>query len=74
MNLGETIKENNTASQQDRAKAMIFIRRHNHEGLKSEYFMVTDPLILWQNLKDRYDHEKKIILPKARNELLHLRL
>ena len=27
MNLGETIKENNTASQQDRAKAMIFIRR-----------------------------------------------
>ena len=74
MNLGETIKENNTASQQDRAKAMIFIRRHIHEGLKSEYLTVTDPLVLWQNLKDSYDHQKTVILPKARNDWLHLRL
>ena len=46
MNLGNTIKEGNTASQQDRDKALIFIRHHINEGLKSEYLMVKDPLIL----------------------------
>ncbi|CAN6698452.1 unnamed protein product [Malus baccata var. baccata] len=35
-NLGDTIKEENSSSSQDRAKAMIFIRRHFDEGLKSE--------------------------------------
>ena len=37
MNLGNTIKEGNVASQQDRAKALIFLRQHIDEGLKSEY-------------------------------------
>ena len=37
MNLGNTIKEGNVASQQDRAKALIFLRHHIDEGLKSEY-------------------------------------
>ncbi|CAN6704522.1 unnamed protein product [Malus baccata var. baccata] len=40
-NLGETIKEDNSASSQDRANAMIFIRRHFDEGLKSEYLTWT---------------------------------
>ncbi|CAN6711937.1 unnamed protein product [Malus baccata var. baccata] len=35
-NLGDTIREENSSSSQDRAKAMIFIRRHRDEGLKSE--------------------------------------
>ncbi|KAM2971372.1 hypothetical protein FF2_018196 [Malus domestica] len=47
-NLGETIKEENSASSQDRAKAMIFIYRHLDEGLKSEYLTVEDPLALWK--------------------------
>ena len=45
-NLGETIKEENNASYQDRAKVMIFIRRHLDEGLKSEYLTVEDLLAL----------------------------
>ena len=45
-NLGETIKEENSASSQDRAKAMIFIRHHLDEGLKSEYLTVEDLLAL----------------------------
>ena len=45
MNLGNTIKEGNTTSQQDCAKALIFIRHHIDEGLKSEYLTVKDPLI-----------------------------
>ncbi|XP_024028194.1 uncharacterized protein LOC112093620 [Morus notabilis] len=74
MNLGETIKEGNEASSQDRAKAMIFLRHHLHEGLKIEYLTVKDPYVLWSNLKERYDHQKTVILPSARYNWMHLRL
>jgi len=43
MNLGETIKEGNTTSSQEKAKAMIFLRHHLHEGLKIEYLTIKDP-------------------------------
>ena len=66
MNLGNTIKEENIASQQDRAKVLIFLRHHIDEGLKSEYLMVKDPLIIWKSLKEWYDHQKTVILPRAR--------
>ncbi|XP_017604257.1 uncharacterized protein LOC108451032 [Gossypium arboreum] len=72
--LGETIKEGNEESTQDKAKAMIFLLHHLHEGLKTEYLTVKDPQILWANLKERYDHQKTVILPKARYEWLNLRL
>ncbi|XP_056685784.1 uncharacterized protein [Spinacia oleracea] len=72
--LGDTIKEGNKATCQDKAKAMIFLRHHLHEGLKTEYLTVKDPQILWSNLKERYDHQKTVILPKARYDWLHLRL
>ena len=65
MNLGATIKQGNQASLQDRAKALIFLRHHLHEGLKNEYLTVKDPFTLWSNLKERYDHQKTVILPKA---------
>ncbi|XP_058733554.1 uncharacterized protein LOC131605183 [Vicia villosa] len=71
---GDTIKEGNKSSDQQKAKAMIFLRRHLHEDLKNEYLTVTDPHVLWKNLKDRYDHQKTFILPKARYEWMHLRL
>ncbi|XP_028781363.1 uncharacterized protein LOC114737584 [Neltuma alba] len=72
--LGSTILPGNEATSQDKAKAMIFLRHHLHEGLKAEYLMVKDPLELWNNLKERYDHQKRVILPKARYEWMHLRL
>ncbi|XP_021722459.1 uncharacterized protein LOC110689948 [Chenopodium quinoa] len=72
--LGDTIKENNTATSQDKAKAMIFLRHHLHESLMTEYLTVKDPQVLWSNLKERYDHQKTVILPKARYDWLHLRL
>ena len=72
MNLGNTIKEGNTASQQDRAKTLIFLRHHIDEGLKSEYLTVKDPLILWKSLKERYDHQKTVILPSAHYDWIHL--
>ncbi|XP_040930097.1 uncharacterized protein [Gossypium hirsutum] len=72
--LGETIKEGNEESTQDKAKAMIFLRHHLHESLKTEYLTIKDPQILWANVKERYDHQKTKILPKARYEWLNLRL
>ncbi|CAN4080288.1 unnamed protein product [Withania somnifera] len=74
MGLGNTIINDNEASDQDKAKAMIFLRHHLNEGLKAEYLTIKDPLVLWTSLKDRYDHQKTVILPKARYEWLHLRL
>ncbi|KAI5317547.1 hypothetical protein L3X38_037254 [Prunus dulcis] len=35
--LGQTIVDENDASPEENAKAMIFLRRHIHEALKSEY-------------------------------------
>ncbi|KAK4388339.1 hypothetical protein Sango_2440500 [Sesamum angolense] len=72
--LENTIKEGNEASNQDKAKAMIFLRHHLHEGLKIEYLTIKDPLVLWNNLKEMYDHQKTVILPKARYDWMHLRL
>ena len=65
MNLGATIKERNQASLQDRPKTLIFLRHHLHEGLKNEYLTVNDSFTLWSNLKERYDHQKIVILLKA---------
>lgn len=72
--LEDTIKEGNHASNQEKAKSMIFLRHHLHESLKIQYLTVKDPLVLWNNLKDRYDHLKMVILPKARYDWIHLRL
>ncbi|CAN6694599.1 unnamed protein product [Malus baccata var. baccata] len=63
-NLGDTIKEESSSSSQDRAKAMIFIRRHLDEALKSEYLTVEDP----------YNHQTTVILPKVRYDWTHLRI
>jgi hypothetical protein len=57
-NLGDTIKDENNASPQEKGKAMIFLHHHLHENLKTEYLTVKDPLELWKNLKERYDHKK----------------
>ncbi|XP_027118649.1 uncharacterized protein [Coffea arabica] len=74
MGLGNTIVEKNESSNQHRAKVMIFLRHHLDEGLKIEYLTVKDPLGLWQDLKERFDHLRLVVLPKARYDWLHLRL
>ncbi|KAH0776763.1 hypothetical protein KY290_008174 [Solanum tuberosum] len=74
MGLGDTIQEKNQASNQNPAKEMIFLRHHLDEGLKMKYLTVKDPLVLWNNLKNRYDHLKLVVLPQARYDWIHLRL
>ncbi|XP_019258509.1 PREDICTED: uncharacterized protein LOC109236750 [Nicotiana attenuata] len=74
MGLADTIKDKNQASNQDCSKAMIFLRHHLDEDLKIEYLTVKNPVILWNNLKDRYDHVKMVVLLQARYSWTHLRL
>ncbi|XP_051133309.1 uncharacterized protein LOC127252968 [Andrographis paniculata] len=74
MGLSKTIISKNECTNQERAKAMIFLRHHIDEALKMEYLMVKDPFELWTNLKDRFGHLKSVILPKAKHAWQHLRL
>ncbi|KAJ8775001.1 hypothetical protein K2173_020005 [Erythroxylum novogranatense] len=60
MDLLDTIKENNTTSKQNKARAIIFIRRHLDVGLKIEYLTIKDPSHLWKNLQESFQDFKKI--------------
>ncbi|KAL6269490.1 hypothetical protein ACE6H2_026401 [Prunus campanulata] len=71
--LGKAIEDGSDASPEENAKAMIFLRRHIHEALKSEYVVVDEPLVLWKALCERYNHQKTVTLPRARYEWTHLR-
>ncbi|XP_060170302.1 uncharacterized protein LOC132601213 [Lycium barbarum] len=68
MGLGDTFKENNKASNQENAKAMIFLRHHLDEDLKIEYLAIKNPLVLWKNLKERL---VILISWKRRSPLFH---
>ncbi|KAH1098427.1 hypothetical protein J1N35_015348, partial [Gossypium stocksii] len=70
--LGNTILVDEEPSNQDNATAMIFICHHLHERLKVKYFIVKDPIVLWINLKERFNHQKMVILPKTRYDWKHL--
>ena len=74
MGLEGTISQENQTSLQDKSKAMIFLRHHLHESLKAQYLTVEDPLMLWNDLKERYDHQRDIYLPRAKYEWTNLRL
>ncbi|GAV87950.1 UBN2 domain-containing protein, partial [Cephalotus follicularis] len=52
---------------------LIFLRHHIDNGLKYEYLTVKNPLELWQNLNDRFEHLKAVVLPKAMNDWAQLR-
>ncbi|XP_074346908.1 uncharacterized protein LOC141685719 [Apium graveolens] len=72
--LSDTIKAENKSTVEENFTSIIFLRHHMHEDLKSKYLEVEDPFILWENLKDRFDHQKLVYLPAAENDWVNLRL
>ncbi|XP_056168392.1 uncharacterized protein LOC115667228 [Syzygium oleosum] len=50
--LANAITEDGTSNAKDKANALIFIRRHLHESLQTQYLSVRDPQTLWKRLKD----------------------
>ncbi|KAM2673337.1 hypothetical protein EV2_014636 [Malus domestica] len=66
-----TIEEptnNNPVDEAEKYTAMIFIRRHVHDALQTEYLIEEDSHNLWFALADRFDHHKDIYLPQARHD------
>ncbi|XP_021859029.1 uncharacterized protein [Spinacia oleracea] len=62
-----------TAIEQEKAKATVLIRHHLHESLKTEYLLVENPKELWDSLKERYGHHKRVLLPKAQFDWTNMR-
>ncbi|KAG7528484.1 GAG-pre-integrase domain [Arabidopsis suecica] len=73
-NLAECIMENNECEKRSKFKAIAFIHHHLAESLKNQYLTIEDPLDLWVELKNRYDHQKTVLLPKAHYDWKNLRI
>ena len=69
----DTIKEGNKSASHEKAKAVIFLRKHLDENLPHDYARIKDPLDLWNALKERFDNQKKITLPHALDDWANLR-
>ena len=52
-------------TEKNKYEAFYIIRNHIHLDLKSEYRMEENPRALWDNLKQRYEHQKVVVLPEA---------
>ena len=72
--LAECIVEGNEKTERSKYQAISIIRHHIAESLKNQYLTVEDPLELWLELKNRYDHQRTIQLPKAQHDWLNLRI
>ncbi|KAJ0453971.1 putative transcription factor interactor and regulator CCHC(Zn) family [Helianthus annuus] len=73
MGVLETLTEWNECSDQDKAKADVFLHKHIDEMLQFEYSNFEDPYVLWEDLKSRFDNQREVLLPTARDEWNNLR-
>ncbi|KAM1237237.1 hypothetical protein ACFX13_038971 [Malus domestica] len=73
-NLYPAIEEEtkNPGGEAKKATAMIFIRRHIHDTLQTEYLTEEDLRALWVTLVDHFDRQNDIFLLKARHDWQHL--
>ncbi|XP_048611953.1 uncharacterized protein LOC125586172 [Brassica napus] len=72
--LGDAIIEGNNETDKNRYRTICIIRHHLIESLKDQYLTMENPLDLWTALQRRYDHQKTVLLPKAKHEWKNLRL
>ncbi|XP_023633487.1 uncharacterized protein LOC111829059 [Capsella rubella] len=63
--LGECIVDGNEEPDKNKYKAILIIRHHLVESLKDQYVTIENPLDLWNELKNRYDHQRTVLLAKA---------
>jgi hypothetical protein len=55
-------------TQAEKNQALHFLRHHLNATLKNENMVEEDPKVLWDSLKDRYGHQMKALLSKAKCE------
>lgn len=73
MGILDTINENNDCSSKDKSTAYVFLRKHIDIMLRLEYPNVSDPSVLWEILKRRFNIQKEVLLPTARDQWRNLR-
>ncbi|KAK9073213.1 hypothetical protein SSX86_007537 [Deinandra increscens subsp. villosa] len=69
----ETINEGNKCTEKDKAIADVFLHKHIDEMLQVEYSNYDDPYDLWKDLQSRFDNQKEVLLPAAKDEWMNLR-
>jgi len=52
--------------------ALVLLRRHLDTALQEQYIQIDDPAELWRQLAARFQHERTILLPQARNDWVAL--
>nr|GEY41807.1 putative zinc finger, CCHC-type [Tanacetum cinerariifolium] len=68
-----TIQEGNKCSEETKAKADVFLHQHIDQMLEFEYSNCDDPSILWKDLETRFNNQREVLLPSARDEWNNLR-
>lgn len=66
--LEDTIITDAGPTLQDKARALILIRHHLAEPLKTQYINEFNPRVLWDALKTRFDHMREISLLAVRHD------
>ncbi|GJZ63406.1 disease resistance CC-NBS-LRR class family protein [Tanacetum coccineum] len=68
-----TLQEENKCSEETKAKADVFLHQYIDEMLEFEYSNCDDPSILWKDLETRFNNQREVLLPSARDEWNNLR-
>ncbi|GJV63667.1 retrovirus-related pol polyprotein from transposon TNT 1-94 [Tanacetum coccineum] len=68
-----TLQEGNKCSEETKAKDDVFLHQHIDEMLEFEYSNCDDPSILWKDLETRFNNQREVLLPSARDEWNNLR-
>ena len=72
--LSDSSTSTQALTEKNKYEALYIIRNHIHPDLKSEYRMEENPRALWNNLKQRYEQQKAVVLPEASHEWNYLHL
>lgn len=56
-----------------KSKVNQIIKHHLDEGLQIEYSNAKDSMILWEKLKARFGHQRKVLLPSLMDQWNKLR-
>ncbi|GKD69797.1 hypothetical protein Tco_1323887 [Tanacetum coccineum] len=67
------IQEGNKCIKETKAKADVFLHQHIDEMLEFEYSNCDDPSTLWKDLEIRFNNQREVLLPSARDEWNNLR-
>ncbi|GJT32922.1 hypothetical protein Tco_0923341 [Tanacetum coccineum] len=63
-----TIQEGNKCTEENKAKADVFLHQHIDEMLEFEYSNCDDPSTLWKDLEIRFNNQREVLLLSARDE------